>query len=123
MSTPRDKGALTGEVKHFPAPRPGGDEYTVRTHEEELPVPSEGEINEVHTVGVIKKFPFRFCSTAVQCSSANHCVYVGQTFRSVLFFVPFRRTPVYAPFRLNRRLKHVLKQRKRFREVLRAIDF
>ena len=44
MSTPRDKGALTGEVKHFPAPRPGGDEYTVRTHEEELPVPSEGEI-------------------------------------------------------------------------------
>ena len=47
MSTPRDKGALTGEVKHFPAPKPGGDEYTVRTHEEELPAASEGEIGYV----------------------------------------------------------------------------
>ena len=49
MSTPHDKGALTREVKHFPAPRPGGDEFTVRTHEEELPAASEGEIGGVRT--------------------------------------------------------------------------
>ena len=43
-SAPYDKKALAGEVKHFPVPKPGGDECAVRTHGEELPIHPEGEI-------------------------------------------------------------------------------
>ena len=44
-STPHGKRALTGGVKYLPVPKPGGNEGTDRTHDEELPIPSEGEID------------------------------------------------------------------------------
>ena len=46
-ATPHVKGTaeLTGEVKPLPTSKPGGDSegYTHRTHEEEIPIPSEGK--------------------------------------------------------------------------------
>ena len=43
-STPHDKEALAGGVKHAPVLEPDDDELPVRSHEGELPIPSEGEI-------------------------------------------------------------------------------